>query len=798
MRREPVERRRGGPPSDGRERPQKPIQPQGLEEVGYLLAGAGPTPDVLDAIMGVLTVWYDYRQVSLHLLDGDGVARLAAQRGYAVAFDFDGTRGVIGRVMRTHEPAFVPNVGLDPDYSAANPEVTGEICVPLLAQGELLGVLNVESTADRPLEETDRQVVATVGDRLAAALALARERARLAERAAIFQRIVEFSARVNGLLDETDLYQAVVNAVAIVVPADLVAITVLDRRSSTYVVRAALGVERTVGKQVRSGEGMAGRAIRDGTLVKAERFARASYPAAVRDDVAEDSFASAVGVPLLREGTAIGALTVARAEAGRPFTSLELEALELLANQTALALGNAFLHGELAELAIHDALTGLSNRALFMTRLEHALKRAERARHNRITGVLFLDLDDFKLVNDAFGHPFGDAVLIAVGQRLEAGLRTGDTVARLGGDEFTILLEELGGPAAAETAAQRVLEILTPRFELGERDATISASIGIAIAEPGETTPDVVIADADHALYAAKAAGGGRYVFFADRMRVESRRRLELSHELRSAVDNHELLVEYQPVFELRTLTITGVEALVRWQRPGHGLVLPNDFLGAAEASGFINQLGQFVLETACRQVHAWHSQWPGAERLDLSVNVSAKQFQAGLATTVRGVLEATGFDPTCLSLELTETAVVQEAEVAEAAIAELRRLGVRFVVDDFGTGYSALGYFKRFGISGLKLDRSFVGGVGSNPEDTAIVTATLAFAGALGLSVTAEGIEDQDQLRWLQRAGCELGQGFHLARPLDAAGIDGLRGEMSRAGRKRRSSDQAEDRDPG
>ena len=722
--------------------------------------------------MGVLTEQYGYRQVSLHLLHPDGMARLAAQRGYAVTVDFDGTRGVIGRVMRTHEPAFVPDVRVDPDYSTANPDVTGEICVPLLAHGELLGILNVESTDDRPLDESDRGVVATVGDRLAAALALARERARLAERAAIFQRLVEFSARINGVLDETELYRTTVDAVAMVVPAELVALTVLDQASRRYVVRGARGAERAVGKEIRPGEGMAGRAISERILVRVDDFDRGAFPPAVRDDADDDRFVTAVGVPLVREGAAIGALTLGRVEAGRPFTPLELEALELLANQTALALSNALLHGELAELAIHDGLTGLPNRALFMSRLEHSLKRARRARRDRVTGVLFLDLDDFKLVNDAFGHPFGDAVLIAVARRLEAGLRGGDTLARRGGDEFTILLEGLATAADAETAAQRVLELLASPLQLPDREVTISASVGIATAEPDEVTPEVLVADADMAMYAAKAAGHGRCEFFAQGMRVESRRRLELRDELRRAIDEHQLRVHYQPIFDLGTLRMTGVEALVRWERPGHGLVLPGEFIPLAEATGLIHRLTRFVLETSCRQVRAWQRQSPAASGLELSVNVSAKDFQPGLGATVRGVLASNGLDPACLKLEITESAKLDEADL-EAVFSELQGLGVRFLVDDFGTGYSSLGHFKRFGISGLKLDRSLIRDLGRSAQDEAIVTAALAFARALELSVTAEGIEDPYQLGWLRQSGCEFGQGNHLARPLSAEALD-------------------------
>jgi len=285
-------------------------------------------------------------------------------------------------------------------------------------------------------------------------------------------------------------------------------------------------------------------------------------------------------------------------------------------------------------------------------------------------------------------------------------------------------------------------------------------------------TPEVLVADADMAMYAAKAAGHGRCEFFAQGMRVESRRRLELRDELRRAIDEHQLRVHYQPIFDLGTLRMTGVEALVRWERPGHGLVLPGEFIPLAEATGLIHRLTRFVLETSCRQVRAWQRQSPAASGLELSVNVSAKDFQPGLGATVRGVLASNGLDPACLKLEITESAKLDEADL-EAVFSELQGLGVRFLVDDFGTGYSSLGHFKRFGISGLKLDRSLIRDLGRSAQDEAIVTAALAFARALELSVTAEGIEDPYQLGWLRQSGCEFGQGNHLARPLSAEALD-------------------------
>jgi EAL domain-containing protein (putative c-di-GMP-specific phosphodiesterase class I) len=321
--------------------------------------------------------------------------------------------------------------------------------------------------------------------------------------------------------------------------------------------------------------------------------------------------------------------------------------------------------------------------------------------------------------------------------------------------------------------------LATP-LELGDRSVTVFATVGIATAEPGDTTPDELVAQADMAMYAAKAAGRARYEFFAPRMRVESRRRLEVGHELSSAIVAGQLRVHYQPILDLATLRMTGVEALVRWERPGHGLVPPADFIPLAEATGLINSVGRVVLETACQEVLTWQREMPAASGLTLSVNVSARQFMPGFAADVRRSLGSIGFDPRCLKLEITESAVLEDADAAELAMAELRELGVELVVDDFGTGYSALGYFKRFGIAGLKLDRSFVRGIERRVEDTAIVVAAIAFARALGLTVTAEGIEDWRQLNWLRQAGCELGQGYFLARPLSAESIRGLLIEMA------------------
>lgn len=489
-------------------------QLSGLEEVGHLLAEAGPTPANLDAVMGVFTDRFGYRHVSLHLLDGS-VARLAAQRGYEVRVDFDGTRGVIGRVMRTHEPVFLPDVTVDPDYEQADPDVRSEICVPLLAHGRLLAILNVEAGEERALDDADRAAVVAVADRLAAALDLARERADLADRAATFARLVRFSGQVIGVLAPDELYGLVADAVVSVVPADFVGVTVLDRASGEYVVTAIHGVAPdTVGRVIKPGEGMAGRAIRDRTLIRIDGFERDSFPASVREQMPHDRYAAAVGVPLVRDGAAIGAISVGRVDP-RPFSALELEALELLANEVTLAIANAFLHDDLAELAIRDGLTGLYNRRYFDEAVGHVFatrNRLPREKRPPLSAIMF-DLDHFGAFNRGHGHQIGDEVLRTFASILRRRLRASDLCARYGGEEFIAILPGESAPAA-EALADDIRRRLSASTILGVDGAalTVTVSAGCAEISEAEPTPEALIRAADVGLFMAKRAGRDRVV----------------------------------------------------------------------------------------------------------------------------------------------------------------------------------------------------------------------------------------------------------------------------------------------
>jgi diguanylate cyclase (GGDEF)-like protein/PAS domain S-box-containing protein len=455
----------------------------------------------------------------------------------------------------------------------------------------------------------------------------------------------------------------------------------------------------------------------------------------------------------------------------------DLPFVQAAANVLADAIERHTADQALRHRVLHDALTGLPNRLSFVDALGESLRRA--ASSGSPVGILFLDLDHFKLINDSLGHHAGDALLRAVAPRLRSHLRPGDVVARFGGDEFGILIDRLADEGEAIAIADRVSAAFAQPFAIEGAEHFVSASVGVAVARPSEervTNAELLIRDADAAMYRAKERGRSRTVLFDAEMRAGALRRIEIERELRHAVDRDELLLYYQPVLSLRSGEITGLESLVRWQHPQRGLLDPGEFVSIAEDSGLIEPIGRWVQDRACRQVLEWHELRPDARPLDVAVNLSARQVaHRDLPMVVGEVLSRTGLDPSLLRLEITESVLVEESATATATLEKLSELGVRLVLDDFGTGYSSLAYLNRFPFDALKIDRSFVDGLGIEQERTAIVEAIIGMARALSLDVIAEGVENEVQLAELRRLGCDYAQGhlFHMAMPV--ADVDRL-----------------------
>ncbi len=417
--------------------------------------------------------------------------------------------------------------------------------------------------------------------------------------------------------------------------------------------------------------------------------------------------------------------------------------------------------------AYHDALTGLPNRTLFKDRLSVAVAHAERRR--RQVAVLFLDLDRFKVINDTLGHTIGDHLLQGMGERLKNCVRGEDSVARVGGDEFAILLMDLMRPADATVVAQKILEVVAEPITVDGHELYTTCSIGIAMSPADGVDAETLLKNADNALYRAKEAGKNNYQLCTPSMTQLAAERLALENALRQALDRNEFLVVYQPQFDLATRKLVAVEALLRWDRPGIGIVGPAEFIATAEESRLIMPIGEFVLETALQQAKSWGEEFP----IRVAVNVSAAQFrQRYLVRTIRNTLEEYSVDPTRLEVEITESTAMQNPTTTAEILQELKKLGVSIAIDDFGIGHSSLNYLKRFPIDSLKIDRTFVEDMVSDPSDAGIVSAIIAMAHALNLRVTAEGVEREDQLAFLEARGCSCIQGYLVGRPAPADAI--------------------------
>jgi diguanylate cyclase (GGDEF)-like protein/PAS domain S-box-containing protein len=457
----------------------------------------------------------------------------------------------------------------------------------------------------------------------------------------------------------------------------------------------------------------------------------------------------------------------------RVFRPDEIDFLQAIANVLAEAIVRQSAESKVRHQALHDPLTGLPNRSLLLDRLNHWAARAERDRST--AAVLFVDLDNFKVINDALGHDQGDRLLCSVADRLQRELRPSDTIARVGGDEFVVFCEDVPSEHQALAMVDRLVRALEEPFDLAGQAQHATASIGISLGG-GATGPETLIRNADAAMYRAKERGRARYELFDDEMRQRSVSWLETESDLRRAIDNGELHNLYQPIVSPRDGEIVGFEALVRWHHPERGVISPADFIPVAEQSGLIVPLGRAVLAQACTEAAAWNRDRAGREPLRVAVNFSPRQLSHPHAVaTVTEALEDAGLEPDVLCVEITESALVEDAAATLATLTRLKEMGVTLALDDFGTGYSSLTYVRRFPIDTLKIDRSFIDGIVGSSEDEAIVTAVLSMGRALGVHVVAEGVETEEQASRLRTLGCKLAQGYLFSRPIEPAAVRAL-----------------------
>ena len=597
-----------------------------------------------------------------------------------------------------------------------------------------------------------------------------RERQALLEQLARIQRAISTRRPLSEVLD------TIVLATRELIGDDIVGLRLLDPDDPQVAILAAsTGLSPDVCEGARRsalGHGMGSLAISRNALVVSEDYRDVEQPLEV---FLADGVRAGMAAPVRQGDHVVGSITVASRDAHRTYSDLEQEMLVAFAEHTGLALNDArtvaALHQAVMDAtrqARQDSLTGLPNRTEFLEKLRSAIASGEPA------SLLFIDLDDFKLVNDTLGHPVGDALLRVVGERITGNLRGADLVARLGGDEFAVLLCSTP-PDQAELAAERVRQALSQPFQLPGHDVLIGASIGVVLCpEPGCDSAEELLRDADVAMYRAKGLGKGQAVIFAPSMRVDLQVRSALERDLRSAVERGEMVVHYQPVLDARLGRVVGSEALLRWEHPERGLVPPAEFIPVAESTGLILPIGRQVLLDACEQTARWNA--GRRDPLAVSVNVSARQLADGLLVgDVRDALTHSGLPAPLLTLELTESALVHDIDLASEILADLKRLGVRLAIDDFGTGYCSLSYLARLPFDVLKVDKGFVAGMQRGGSEARLAAAVVALAHSLRLDTVVEGIETVEQLAAMRRLECTVFQGFLWSPPVPADAFPAL-----------------------
>lgn len=677
---------------------------------------------------------------------------------------------------------------------------------------EVLSIMDRENTGALPVMDENNLFAGVITRQSIFQALLHREHALLKETRRLKQladdehrEVLAWSARLSELHEasrallavlahtslEIDLLQAGIEALTKLLQAHYGAIGILDTtgKLKDFVHTGISPDEAKRIGQLPEGRGLLGVVIQENISIRLDDMTKDPRSAGFPPN--HPPMKSLLAVPVSHGGRVYGRIYLSDKEDGTPFSADDELLAQSFAHSLSLVLDNAREMQEIKRaqqnldyMAHFDALTGLPNRTLFSDRLRQAMAHVHR--HQGIAAVMFIDLDNFKNINDTLGHGTGDMLLKAVAQRILDCLREGDTVARLGGDEFIVMLPDLAHIQDAAQVAQKILDILSQSFDIAQLELYVSASIGISIYPNDAREMEGLLANADAAMYHAKKLGKNNYQFFTANMNVKAQNHVRLENQLRRALERNEFLLHYQPQVEAKTGKIIGIEALLRWNNPELGLVPPAELIPLAEETGLIVPIGNWVLHTACAQARAW--QLAGMP-IRIAVNLSGRQFQQHqrqqLLNTVINTLEETGLPPDLLELEITESIMMEHLDAALDILGELKKLGVRFSIDDFGTGYSSLGYLKQLPINTLKIDRAFIRDIINDPNDAAITAAIIVMAQKLNLDVIAEGVETAEQMQFLHNLNCHAIQGYHFSRPVEAEKatsllIENMKGHIS------------------
>ena len=707
--------------------------------------------DVLTLILSSALELLEASSGSIMLLEESGNLNIVCQAGQ-VAVPLGLSTDIGRRVVKDREPLLiqvtVPDKGHGDKESA--------VCVPLLHRDHLLGVLTLNGGSGHVYSEHDLRAVSLFAEH--AAISVANARLYEAERALSARLETKVEVGTAELRAREARFSALVQN-----SSDLV--TIVDRDATILFqspsVARVLGwdAERTLGT----------------SLLAAIHASDQQRWRTIVDFLIEDSGGERVAEWRLRhaDGSWRFLQSVVTNLIDEPSVGgWVLNSRDITDQKT--------LEDQLRHQAFHDPLTGLANRALFAEHLDQALRR--RSRISGGLALLFIDLDSFKAVNDLHGHALGDELLKQTADRLRATLRDADAIARLGGDEFAVLFEGVPLDSYPRTAAERLIESFAQPFRVGSSDIFVTASLGMAVDESGTESAEDLLRNADLAMYAAKTKNTGSYEVFSPGMHSMILDRMQVESDLRRAVDQGEFQVHYQPIVDLSSGTIDGVEALIRWNHPNRGLVMPSEFIYVAESSEMIVQIGAWMLHHACQEFEALTRKVAGGERLGISINLSARQLSDPiLFDTVLSAIENAGLDAERLTLEITESAIMEDVANSVLVLGQLRSIGVKIAIDDFGTGYSSLSLLSEIPVDVLKIDRTFVVDVAKRPEPGRLIRTILLLASDLGLHTVAEGIEELDQLQLLQELGCQASQGFYFAMPQPAGQLLELLNESAR-----------------